>query len=100
MKESTRILVHTHWSDLSGNPDRPDHYQQVTWTLSSHDGATELTITETNLSSKEAKAVSETSWNTVLDNLKRALDTIRPSAVARQGTRTSFPRRWPDWLMR
>jgi hypothetical protein len=42
------VLAHTHWSDLSGKPDGPDHHQQVTWTLSSHDGATERTITETN----------------------------------------------------
>jgi uncharacterized protein YndB with AHSA1/START domain len=69
-----RVLAHTHWSDRSGKPDRPEHYQQVTWTLSPHDGATELTITETNLPSEEAKAVSETSWKTVLDNLKRLLE--------------------------
>jgi uncharacterized protein YndB with AHSA1/START domain len=25
-----RLLVHTHWSDLSGTPDRPEHYQEVT----------------------------------------------------------------------
>ena len=37
------------------------------------DGATELTVSETNLPSEQAKAVSETSWTTVLWNLKELL---------------------------
>lgn len=69
-----KLLVHTHWSDSSGKPDSPEHYQQVTWALTDRDGATELTVSEENLPSEEAKAVSETSWNTVLDNLKRLLE--------------------------
>jgi uncharacterized protein YndB with AHSA1/START domain len=63
-------LVHTHWSDLSGTPDAPEHYQEVTWTLDDRDGATELTVSERNLPSEEAKGVSEQSWQTVLQNLK------------------------------
>jgi uncharacterized protein YndB with AHSA1/START domain len=65
-----KLLVHTHWSDLSGKPDSPEHYQEVTWALSERDGATELTISERNLPSEEAKAVSEQGWKTVLNNLK------------------------------
>lgn len=68
------LLVHTHWSDLSGTPDRPEHYQEVAWALAERDGATELTITERNLPSEEAKAVSEESWKTVLANLKDLLE--------------------------
>lgn len=26
-----RRLVHTHWSDVSGLPDSPEHYQEVAW---------------------------------------------------------------------
>ena len=29
--EPPHLLVHTHWSDLSGKPDSPEHYQEVTW---------------------------------------------------------------------
>lgn len=72
--EPPRLLVHTHWSDLSGKPDSPENYQEVTWALSERDGATELTITERNLPSEEAKAVSEESWKTVLNNLKQLLE--------------------------
>lgn len=70
-----KLLVHTHWSDLSGKPDSPEHYQEVSWALAQRNGATELTITERNLPSEEGKAVSEESWRTVLENLKNVLET-------------------------
>lgn len=72
--EPPELLVHTHWSDVSGVPDSPEHYEEVTWALVDRDGATELTITERNLPSEEAKALSEQSWATVLDNLKALLE--------------------------
>jgi uncharacterized protein YndB with AHSA1/START domain len=72
--EPPRVLVHTHWSDLSGKPDSPEHYQEVSWVLAQHDESTELTITERNLPSQEGKAVSEKSWRTVLDKLKDLLE--------------------------
>jgi len=72
--EPPRLLVHTHWSDLSATPDTPEHYQEVTWALTERDGATELTVSEQNLPSHEAKAVSEQSWGTVLGNLKSLLE--------------------------
>ena len=67
-------LVHTHWSDLSGKPDSPEQYQEVTWALADRGEATELTITERNLPSEEAKAVSDESWGIVLENLKELLE--------------------------
>ena len=70
-----KLLVHTHWSDFSGKPDSPEHYQEVSWALAQRNGATELTITERNLPSEEAKAVSEESWRMVLENLKNVLET-------------------------
>jgi uncharacterized protein YndB with AHSA1/START domain len=69
-----KLVVHTHWSDLSGKPDSPEYYQEVSWALSERDGATELTISERNLPSEEAKAVSEQGWKTVLNNLKDLLE--------------------------
>ena len=72
--EPPTVLVHTHWSDVSGLPDAPENYQEVTWALSGRDGSTELTITERNLPSEEAKAVSEASWKTALTSLKAVLE--------------------------
>jgi uncharacterized protein YndB with AHSA1/START domain len=69
-----KMLVHTHWSDLSGTPDRPEHYEQITWELGEADGSTRLTITEHNLPSEEAKERSDQSWGMVLKNLKELLE--------------------------
>jgi uncharacterized protein YndB with AHSA1/START domain len=67
-------LVHTHWSDLSGTPDRPEHYQEVTWALAERDGKTVLVISERNLPSEEGKAASDEGWRMALKNLKELLE--------------------------
>lgn len=72
--EPPRRLVHTHWSPLSGLPDEPELYQKVTWTLVEREGDTHLTVSERNLPSEDARAVSEQSWATVLGNLKELLE--------------------------
>ena len=69
-----RLLVHDHWSDLSGLPDRPENYQEVTWALEELGATTKLTVTERNLPSEEAKAVSENAWKTALTGLKGVLE--------------------------
>ena len=69
-----RLLVYTHWSAVSGLPDSPENYQEVSWALSEQNGATELTVGEINLPSEEAKAVSEQGWSMVLPALKELLE--------------------------
>lgn len=72
--EPGRRLVHTHWSPMSGLPDRPEHYQEVTWSLSEQEGTTDLTVSEVNLPSEEAKAISEQGWTGALAGLKDLLE--------------------------
>jgi uncharacterized protein YndB with AHSA1/START domain len=72
--EPPHLLEHTHWSDLSGLADEPANYEEVTWRLEEHDGGTRLTVTERNLASEEARALSEQSWRMVLDRLKQLLE--------------------------
>lgn len=72
--EPPRRLVHTHWSDVSGLPDSPEHYQEVAWDLSDRGGSTELTITERNLPSADAARTSEQGWKGALQNLKEMLE--------------------------
>ena len=69
-----RLLVHTHWSDTSGLPDRPENYQEVTWALEELGAMTKLTVTERNLPSEEAKEVSENAWKTAMTGLKGVLE--------------------------
>jgi uncharacterized protein YndB with AHSA1/START domain len=72
--EPPHVLVHTHWSDLSGTPDSPEHYQEVTWEVSGRNGGSQLTITEHNLPSDEATDASDQAWSMVLMNLKSMLE--------------------------
>jgi uncharacterized protein YndB with AHSA1/START domain len=69
-----KLLVHTHWSDVSGTPDAPEHYQEVTWALEEQGDRTRLTVSERNLPSEEAKQVSDQSWTMVLGDLKQLLE--------------------------
>ncbi len=68
------LLVHTHWSPMSGLPDRPEHYQRVTWTLDGTDGTTTLEVAEDNLPSEDAKTISDKSWPQALQNLREFLE--------------------------
>ncbi len=72
--EPPRRLVHSHWSDVSGKPDRPENREIVSWDLDGDGAGTELTITELNLPSEEAAATSEAAWNGALQSLKRMLE--------------------------
>jgi uncharacterized protein YndB with AHSA1/START domain len=72
--EPPRRLVHTHWSPVSGLPDSPEHYQEVSWELSESDGSTVLTVREENLPSEDAKTVSEQGWTAALGALKDLLE--------------------------
>jgi uncharacterized protein YndB with AHSA1/START domain len=72
--EPPTLLVHTHWSDVSGLPDEPQHYQRVTWSLDDDDGRTSLTVHEDNLPSEDAKRMSDQSWPHALGNLKELVE--------------------------
>jgi uncharacterized protein YndB with AHSA1/START domain len=68
--ERPTLLEHTHWSPVSGRDDRPEHYETVTYRLGDHGGSTELTVSEVNLPSEDAAAMSEQGWQTALNVLK------------------------------
>jgi uncharacterized protein YndB with AHSA1/START domain len=80
-----KTLVHTHWSDVSGTEDRPENHQEVTWSLEEQSGATRLTVSERNLPSEDAKAMSEESWKMALDALKDLIEG-RPAPLAGRGS--------------
>jgi uncharacterized protein YndB with AHSA1/START domain len=73
--EPDELLVHTHWSSMSGTPDAPENYQEVEWALREHDDeTTELTVSETNVPSEQAKQMSEQGWEASLRALKDLLE--------------------------
>ena len=72
--EPEKLLRSTHWSPLSGVPDSPENYHTVTYELSEKDGSTDVRITQDNNASEEERAHSEQNWKTVLDGMKKLLE--------------------------
>lgn len=65
-----RTLSHSHWSSLSGLPDRLENYQDVTYAVTRRHGQTEVTLIEANIPDEEARSQSEAAWTKVLGALK------------------------------
>ena len=72
--EPGRMLVHSHWSDMSGLPDKPENYQTVTFMLNETDGVTDVTVAESNHPNAKAREVSEGMWQKALEGLKRLVE--------------------------
>jgi uncharacterized protein YndB with AHSA1/START domain len=72
--EPEKRLRSTHWSPLSGVPDSPENYHTVTYELSEKDGSTDVAITQDNNANEKEKAESEQNWRTVLEGMKKLLE--------------------------
>ena len=72
--EDEKLLRHSYWSDMSGQPDEPEFYHIITYELKGEDGHTKLTLTEENLASEDMKEKSARLWQTIFDNLKKLLE--------------------------
>jgi uncharacterized protein YndB with AHSA1/START domain len=67
-------LEFTHFSPLTGQPDLPENYHTVTYTINSHGDHTDVTITNDNNADAEAVKHSEQNWQMALDALKKYLE--------------------------
>jgi uncharacterized protein YndB with AHSA1/START domain len=73
--EARKKLVHTHWSSMSGRPDKPENYETVSTTLAEKNGETEVTVREENIADEQQKATSEEMWKQALGELKKVAET-------------------------
>lgn len=69
-----KLLQYTHFSPLSGKPDKPENYHTVTIELSHENGQTNLTLTQDNNPDEESRKHSEQNWKMVLTGLKKLLE--------------------------
>ena len=73
-------LAYSHWSPLSGVPDRPENYNLVTFDLSDTDDGTKVTLSQAKLSGApkqsdlDRKDEFEKNWKMVLSGLKKAVE--------------------------
>lgn len=77
--EPNRRLSFSHYSPMSGEPDTPDHYHTVTIDLRPAGGATEVVLTQANLTGgvsdadRDNRAKFEKNWSGVLEGLSKAV---------------------------
>lgn len=64
-------LVHTHFSPLGGEDDKPENYHTLTWTLEDQGGRTELTLSQDNNASEEAAEHSQGMWDMLVADVKK-----------------------------
>lgn len=72
--DAPRLLRYSHFSPLMGKPDRPENYHNVTIELKPDGPETNVTLTQDNNATEEAKAHSEKNWTMMLESLKKLLE--------------------------
>ena len=72
--EPPRVLQYTHFSPLAGLPDQPENYHTVTIELNERDGRTDVTLSQDNNPTDEAREHSEKNWRMMLDGLKKFVE--------------------------
>jgi uncharacterized protein YndB with AHSA1/START domain len=70
--DTERSLSFTHYSSMSGKPDRPENYATVTYDLREKGEKTEVKVTQTNCMGDAEQ--TKKNWNMVLDGLKRTVE--------------------------
>ena len=66
-----KILKYTHFSPISGQPDKPENYHTVAIALNEEKNKTSLTLTQDHNDSEKARSEPEKSWNGMMESLKK-----------------------------
>ena len=69
-----RTLQYSHFSPLSGLPDKPESYHTVTIDLSDEGKQTRISLTQDKNSSEQEREHSEQNWGMMLAGLKKFLE--------------------------
>lgn len=72
--EPGRLIEYSHFSPLSGLPDKPENYHTVTIELSGDGSQTNVSLTQNKNETEEARAHSEKNWAMMLAALKQYLE--------------------------
>jgi uncharacterized protein YndB with AHSA1/START domain len=79
--EPERELAYSHFSPMSGKPDSPENYHVVRVTLDERDGATRVTLEQSNLEGgptdedRANREHYEKNWTQMLEGLKQTTET-------------------------
>jgi uncharacterized protein YndB with AHSA1/START domain len=68
--EPNRRLKFSHFSPMSGQPDKPENYHTVTYELDEREGSTHLALSQDNNQSEDEAERASANWATMLAGLK------------------------------
>lgn len=68
-------LQYSHFSPLSGLPDKRENYHMVTIDLTGEGLKTSVTLSQDNNATADAREHSENNWRVMLEGLKRVVET-------------------------
>jgi hypothetical protein len=60
---------------MTGKPDTPENYHNVSIELIEQDGNTLLKLTQDNNESEQVRSHSESNWKMMLESIKKLLET-------------------------
>ena len=69
-----RTLQYSHFSPLSGLPDKPEDYHTVTIELAGEGNQTRVSLTQDNNPTEQAREHSEKNWEMMLTGLKKFVE--------------------------
>ena len=72
-----RLLKHTHYSPMSGQPDKPENYHTLTYELAEHGDTTHVSLTQDNNGDEAEATRASANWATVLNGLKETAEGVR-----------------------
>jgi uncharacterized protein YndB with AHSA1/START domain len=72
--EPHRLLRTNYFSPLSGKPDIPENYAEVTYALRPNGDGTTLTVTQGNIPTEAERTRAEGNWAMVLESLKKLIE--------------------------
>lgn len=73
--EPEKTLQYSHFSPLSGEPDKPENYHTVTIQLVGRAQQTEVSLSQDKNVDEKARKESETNWAAMLEGLKKFVGT-------------------------
>ena len=72
--ESGRLLKYSHFSPLSGQPDKPENYHTVTIELEDQGDETLVSLSQDKNADEKAREHSEKNWGVMLEGLKKYVE--------------------------
>ncbi len=69
-----RLLQYSHYSPLSGVPDKPENYHTVTVELADEGDKTRVTLAQDHNGTEEERDHSATNWEMMLEALRKYLE--------------------------